>query len=390
MTSVGLTGRIGHGRPPLYKQVEAYVRKQIRQGDWPAGHKLDLDELARQTHISRPVVQQALQSLSSQGVLVRRPRSGTYVADNASAQMGEAQLSASSKSLVLIVPYIGLPEYSRLAEGAGDAARARGLDLVIAGTDNTPERYQESIRRHLQSPPFGLIIVPPFDTALPLDLLHEIEASGVPVACCYRRIGDERWPLVLDDGEHAGELVAEHLIQTGRRRLCFVCNRVSPFSTAGSPNTTLPLLGFTRAAMRHMHEVDELQELRVNYVVDHVHWNHNDSLLPTIRAFLEANPQLDGFFCHSPFLADAVYHVLCDLGRSIPEDVAIVGNGDYLEYARYARQQLTTVAYSYKRIGEELLKLLETIRGGSRSPIYDAVRVQGELCIRNSSAPKLR
>ena len=389
MTSVGLSDKLAQARPPLYRQVEAYVRRQIRQGQWQPGHKLDLSELARLTNIGRPVVQQALQSLSSQGVLVRRPRSGTFVADNAMVQMRQSHATRSSTSLALVVPYIGLPEYARLAEGAGNAARARGLDLLIAGTDNSVERYEETIRRHLRAPPFGLIIVPPFDVGLPLALLEEIEASGIPVVCCYRRLGDERWPLVVDDGAHAGRMVAEHLIQTGRRRLCFVCSDHSPFSTS-APDTTLISLGYARTATHHMRELEDLRELRLSYDVDPVHWDHNEQLLPTIRAFLEAHPQLDGFFCHSPFLADAVYHVLCDLGRSIPQDVAIVGNGDYLEYARYARQQLTTVAYNYQRIGEELLNQLVAIREGTRAPIYQPVLVQGELRIRNSSAPPQR
>jgi LacI family transcriptional regulator len=380
MTSAENLERTSDLTRPLYRQVEAYVRRQIRQGELVPGNRLDPNDLARQTNISRPVVQQALQSLSSQGVLVRRPRSGTYVADNATQHMSKSQKPGASQSLALIVPQIQIPEFARLAHGTDEAARARGLDLLIAGTDNSVERYEHAIRRHLQSPVFGLILVPPIGVPLPLSLLDEIEASDVPTVCCYRRAGDERWPVVVEDGEHTGRIVAEHLIQTGRRRLCFV-NLHDP-----SPTGANFFHGFSRTVMQHLKDVDEVQELDISEDVDIHHWKTNDHLLPIIRNFIEAHPRLDGFFCGSDLMADAVHHVLQDMGRSIPQDAAVIGNGgNVAAYATFSRQGITTVDYSYQRFGEELLKQVTSIRDGHRASVYEPVYIRGELRIQSSS-----
>src|ERR1700742_3054397 len=96
---------------PLYRQVEAYVRMRIRRGELTPGKRLDAGELSREISISRPVVQQALQNLSSQGVLTRRPRSGTYVADDAAAQMNAPASDQARRNLVLVVPHLEAPEY---------------------------------------------------------------------------------------------------------------------------------------------------------------------------------------------------------------------------------------------------------------------------------------
>lgn len=360
---------------PLYRQVEAYVRTQIRQGELLPGKRLDAGDLARKTKISRPVVQQALQSLSSQGVLIRRPRSGTYVAEDATDRMQteDVRLTAS-RNLALVVPHIRIPEFSRLAHGLDDAARDRGLDLVIAGTDNSLALYEKTIRRHLESNAFGLILVPPFFEAMPLGLLRDIEASGVPTVCCYRRAGDERWPLVAEDGEYAGRIVAEHLIGAGRKRLVFV-NSLDQ-SQAGSRF----FHGFSRVVMQNLRHLEQFEELTVQELVGVRDWNKTDTMLPAIREFMEIHPGLDGFFCGSDMLADAVYHVLTEMGRSIPGDVTVVGNGGNADYySTFGRQGLITIDYDYKQFGEELLNQL-SLAGGQRTlSNFEPVYIKGEL-----------
>lgn len=70
---------------PRYQQVETHVCRQIKDGRLAPGTRLDPLSLAQSLNISRGVVQQGLQSLASRGILIRRARSGTYVADEAAS-----------------------------------------------------------------------------------------------------------------------------------------------------------------------------------------------------------------------------------------------------------------------------------------------------------------
>jgi GntR family transcriptional regulator len=65
---------------PLYEQVKERVMHLILDGTWSEGHILPAEtELARQLGVSYGTARQALQILTKQGVLLRKPRIGTVV-----------------------------------------------------------------------------------------------------------------------------------------------------------------------------------------------------------------------------------------------------------------------------------------------------------------------
>ena len=69
---------------PLYEQVKERVMQLILDGTWPEGHILPAEtELARQLGVSYGTARQALQILTKEGVLLRKPRIGTVVTGRA-------------------------------------------------------------------------------------------------------------------------------------------------------------------------------------------------------------------------------------------------------------------------------------------------------------------
>lgn len=67
----------------LYFQVENYIRDKILSNEWPKGYKLLSEpELAKELHVSRSTIRQAISNLAESGLLVRRQGVGTYVADS--------------------------------------------------------------------------------------------------------------------------------------------------------------------------------------------------------------------------------------------------------------------------------------------------------------------
>jgi GntR family transcriptional regulator/MocR family aminotransferase len=66
---------------PLYRQIEAYLRDNIRSGALPADTRLpSTRELAEALGVSRITVKNAFAELESDGIIESRARSGTYVA----------------------------------------------------------------------------------------------------------------------------------------------------------------------------------------------------------------------------------------------------------------------------------------------------------------------
>lgn len=65
---------------PLYIQIKQYISKNIASGKWPVGHRINTElELTSQFNVSRMTVNKAIRDLVSEGMLVRKPRAGTFV-----------------------------------------------------------------------------------------------------------------------------------------------------------------------------------------------------------------------------------------------------------------------------------------------------------------------
>ena len=65
---------------PKHKALSEYIRQQIADGVFRRGDKLTSENtLAEEFNISRQTVRQAIGTLETEGILVRRRGSGTYI-----------------------------------------------------------------------------------------------------------------------------------------------------------------------------------------------------------------------------------------------------------------------------------------------------------------------
>ncbi len=73
---------MGHNKIPLHKRAELYLRKLIEQDEFRDGKLLPNEiELSEQLKISRNTLRQAINTLVSEGLLVRKRGVGTRVAE---------------------------------------------------------------------------------------------------------------------------------------------------------------------------------------------------------------------------------------------------------------------------------------------------------------------
>jgi GntR family transcriptional regulator, histidine utilization repressor len=67
---------------PLYQQIKALVQTKITNGDWRIGAKLPTEhELVELLSVSRMTISRALNELTAEGVLRRKPGVGTFIAE---------------------------------------------------------------------------------------------------------------------------------------------------------------------------------------------------------------------------------------------------------------------------------------------------------------------
>ncbi len=100
----------------------------------------------------------------------------------------------------------------------------------------------------------------------------------------------------------------------------------------------------------------------------------------TLRA-LEEHPEIDGFFCASDYMAMGCIEALENVGRKVPEEIAVIGFDD-LPISKHLKPALSTVRQDDFAKGYEAAKLLwEFAEGETKSHI---VTLGCELVLRET------
>jgi LacI family transcriptional regulator len=113
-------------------------------------------------------------------------------------------------------------------------------------------------------------------------------------------------------------------------------------------------------------------------------WSQRWGYEATCR-LLDADPRIDGLFCGNDQLAVGAIDALRERGRRVPDDVAVVGFDNWIEFAEETRPPLTTVDMQIYELGRRAgLRMLGMMKGERESGI---VRLPCRLVVRESSVP---
>ncbi len=186
---------------------------------------------------------------------------------------------------------------------------------------------------------------------------------GRPIAASGTDLGLQ---YVDTDNVEGGRLAAQHLIERGRRRIATI---------AGPQDMAVGVdrLAGWRAAVQEAGLADDAV----------VHGDFTSaSGAAGIRALLEQHPDIDGVFVASDLMASGTLPALAELGRTVPDEIAVVGY-DNSPLAATTTPPLTSVVQPVVAMARAAgLRLLDQLQGASASePLIFAP----ELVVRASS-----
>jgi DNA-binding LacI/PurR family transcriptional regulator len=191
-----------------------------------------------------------------------------------------------------------------------------------------------------------------------------LDKLGIPVVVNGRPLGRSTVPYV--DVDHIGGVKAavKRLLDAGRTRIATIAGPQD--MVAGIDR----LAGY-RAALRGS---DRRSIVAVGDFT-------RESGTAAMRQLLEDDPLLDAVFVASDLMAHGAIRTLHELGRRVPEDVAVISFDDS-ELARYTDPPLTTIRQPIVQLGRELARqVLRSIAGEEVAP---AVILPTELIVRAS------
>jgi LacI family transcriptional regulator len=156
------------------------------------------------------------------------------------------------------------------------------------------------------------------------------------------------------DNRHGAELAAQHLIERGRSRI----------ATIAGPQDMPPgvdrLRGFSAV----------LVEAGLASDADAVAVEFGDfspaSGAIAMRRLLERDPSIDAVFAANDQMAIGAYSAIAEAGRSVPDDIAVVGFDDD-RYAATAMPPLTTVHQPSVEMGAEMARVLVRLIEGKEA-----------------------
>lgn len=252
--------------------------------------------------------------------------------------------------------------------GAEDALGAGRTSVILTDARGDAGRERHQLRTLLERQIDGLIVVggsrndprPSLGKDLP-----------VPVVYAYAPSQDERDVSIVPDNVLAGRLLAEHLWELGRRRIGFV---------GGDPTYSASREREAGAAAALAERGAEL----LGAGVAAGDWSERWGRAATARLVQEHRP--DAIIAASDMLARAALDVLRDLGRRVPDDVAVAGHDNWSLIVTNTRPELTSIDAMLEGLGRHAAAAIFSALDGE--PVAPGIeRRPVRLVIRGSTVP---
>ena len=246
-----------------------------------------------------------------------------------------------TNTVALIIPTIWHPFFSEFAYYVESNLAEHKYKMLLCNSDVSSDKELEYIQMVQENKVDGIIGITYSD-------LDNFVSSHLPFVTIDRHFKEET-VCVTSDNFHAGQLAVEKLVEKGCHKLGYVGTH-SRFPT----ETTKRRNGFEKQA----------KQSGVPYAI----YDGQDPVIELkqeIRTFFEENPDVDGIFAHTDFIALDILEVLEEMKRNVPEEVQIIGcDGIKMESGR--RQIVSTIRQPVDLMAKAAVeKIIQVIDGES-------------------------
>ncbi len=276
-----------------------------------------------------------------------------------------------SETVGIVVDDIMSPFVPPIVRGIQDSLAEHGLSSIVVNSDWDPAREHAAISSLLSRPVDGIIFAEYSHRSQHTGLIE----SGKPHVFVHRLFGTPIKNSVVPDDEYGAALAVRHLVHLGHDRIGFVTGP-STWHNARSR-----LEGYSAELAAQGIRYDES-------LVQPGDWEF-ESGYQAGTALLQKDCPPTAIFAANDLMALGVIYAVQDTGRSIPNDMAVVGY-DNRDFTRIFRPQMTTINMPVYEMGHTAAELLVAqIAGGETQ---DEVRIRGNLVVRETcgAEPSLR
>ncbi|MET4059240.1 LacI family transcriptional regulator [Arthrobacter sp. UYP6] len=287
-----------------------------------------------------------------------------FVRNDAARQLRAGQ----SRTIGMIVLDSSNPFFAAVARAAENEATLHGSDIIMGNSGNDPDREARYVTLFEEQRVQGVLISPAGDISARIGALRD---RGVAAVLVDREGGPGDHSSVSVDDTAGGFMAAEHLLDTGRRRLAFVGGSPGIRQVADRLEGALKAVSEHPDASLEVLEAADMTVLAGRAVGQELVERSRDRLPEAI-------------FCANDLLAVGVLQSLLLInGLRVPEDVALIGYDD-IDFAQSTVVPLSSIRQPAEEIGRTAVTLLQEQLADAHAPARQ-VRFTPELVARQST-----
>ncbi|MGB6117111.1 MAG: LacI family DNA-binding transcriptional regulator [Mesorhizobium sp.] len=326
-----------------------------------------IQDVARQAEVSTATVSRTLSYPESVSEATRRRVLAAVELTGYSVnQMARNLRKRTTGAIVVLVPNIGNPFFSRILAGIEAAAARSGYTVLICDTRPTGGGRPQLAGQVRPDRADGLISL---DGALPDDI-DGPQRNGPPlIYACEWKEGSPL-PSIRFDNEGGAELAVDHLVSLGHREIGHVLGPSQNVLSTTRRN------GFLRAMRRHGLTVRDEWMIGGDFMLG--------SGVTAARTWLELAERPSAMFIANDEMACGFVSELHRHGVETPRDMSVVSFDD-IDIAEQFIPGLTTVHQPREGLGEAAFEALLPLmqKGGEAAPSQQVL--PATLVIRESA-----
>jgi LacI family transcriptional regulator len=284
----------------------------------------------------------------------------------------------SPRTIGVVVTDLTNPIFAEMVSEIESQAAASGSALMLLMSDDSPDLEQDAVDTALRSGVDGLIAVPVQGRSNPW---VTVTRAGIPLVLVSREIPGFEVDVFSNDHEAGMRMGTDVLLELGARDVVLIEEDL-PVSTIRHR-----IAGF-RGALEDRgidfdsHRIALIPSRRTSRAA--LQWRAADAYRVAID-LLQSGRRPEAFIVGNDYLALGLYSALREYGVRVPDDVLVMGGGDY-PFSRYLDPPLSTLQLPTVEVARRAARRLQDKIDGVAEGGPVAEYIRPELLLRASTS----
>jgi len=274
--------------------------------------------------------------------------------------------TGKSHIVCMLVEDISNPFFASIAREMEKQIATIGYKIFYSSTENKLEVAESLIQTFRDRQVDAYIIAPPPGLETTIEML---ENEHLPVVIFDRTLPKIETNNVLVDVYTGSYDAITQLIKNGRKKIALV--------TLDTKQTQM--------ADRYNGYIDAIKKVKQKQIVLKLNYNWGvDDITPQLKDFVTKNADIDAILFTTNYLTASGLKALKNLGKSIPDDIAVIGYDDNTNFNLYT-PTISAVSQPIPEIAAAIKNLLQKLLNGKTKGKKETILIPTTLIQRESS-----